>query len=81
MKFYLVIFIYDSSSKYFDALINSLNVQTDLTFEVILFNDNFRSAQSVFSKLEMGYQILNLTAKTPLELRYEGLEQLKKFKN
>lgn len=81
MNFKVVVFIYDSASKYFDALVSSLNKQSDLDFEVILFNDNFMEADSAFSKLKMNYQIINLSSESPQDLRFEGLEMLKNYKN
>lgn len=81
MTFRVILFIYKSAAKYFEALINSLNNQLDLNFEVIIFNDDFNNAISVFSKLKMDFQVVNLISKTPLDLRLEGLERLKSFKN
>lgn len=81
MIFKVVIFIYDSASIYFNSLISSLNSQTDLKFEVILFNDNFKDANLFFSELKMNYQTINLNSESPQDLRFEGLEILKNQKN
>lgn len=81
MSFKVVVFIYKSASKYFNSLIFTLNNQTELDFEVILFNDDVNDPNSRFSNLKMSYQIIDLTSKFPQDLRFEGLKILKKFKN
>ena len=81
MNFYVIIFIYQSASKYFNALIDCLNLQTDLNFEVIFFNDDCIDADSVFSDLKINFKIINLSAEIPQDLRFEGLEMLKNYKN
>lgn len=76
MRIAVIIFIYESAVKYFNDLSISLNIQTNKDFEVIFFNDNVREPNKYFSCLNMSYSIRNLSSKTPIELRYEGLMEL-----
>jgi glycosyltransferase involved in cell wall biosynthesis len=73
----IVIFIYDSASKYFINLVNSINSQNFEDFEVVIFNDNVTDSLLFFKKLKVKYNIFNLVQDTPCGIRYQGFEILK----
>lgn len=77
MKLAVVIFIYSNGIKYINDLVLSLNNQTNFDFKVIIFNDDVIQPGIYFQKLKLEYTIINLLSKSPMDLRYEGLELLK----
>jgi len=76
-KIAIVIFIYDSASKYFINLVNSINSQDFEDFEVVIFNDNVSDSWLFFKNLKVKYNIFNLVQDTPCGIRYQGFEILK----
>jgi hypothetical protein len=59
-KIALVIFIYEKANKYFDDLINSINSQSNATFEVIIFNDDVQEPNKRFRNLEVPFRVIGI---------------------
>lgn len=75
-KIALVIFIYEKANKYFDELINSINCQSSINFEVIIFNDDVREPNTRFKNLKVKFRVIDIKNKTPTRIRFEAFKIL-----
>ena len=79
LKVGMVVFIYESSSKYFHYLVSSINSQNVSNFELIFFNDDVKTPSIYFESLRVKYQIINLSKDSPCGIRFQGLKILKEL--
>ena len=75
----VIIFIYDSITPFLSKLVENLNNQSCVDFELIIFNDDVNSADKYFKNLRVAYHIENVFG-TPFEIRLHSLRKLRSSK-
>jgi hypothetical protein len=78
-KFAIVVFIYKQATVYFKSLIDSINKQTNLDFDIIIFNDDIENVEIYFRELNVHFVVYNLKKGNPCDLRFEGIIILSKL--
>ena len=75
----VVIFIYDSVSLFLTNLVENLNGQSCLDFELVIFNDGVSSPHEYFKNLMVTHHIVDVSG-TPFEIRLYSLKKLRSSK-
>lgn len=77
MKFAIVTFIYPKAIPYFYKLLENINKQDDLNFQLIIFNDGVENPHKYLESLSVSYKLFELSSNSIIGLRFEGIELLK----
>ncbi len=80
MKISLVLYVYPGIEKYLNDLIRSINNQSNLDFDVIIFNDNANNLNMLFKDLEINFSIFDVTGSIN-QIRFNSLKVLRTIKS
>lgn len=78
LKPVLLTFVYPAVTRYLDFLVKDVNAQNIDEFVLLIFNDGVKNPNKYFDKVKIPYLISDAVGKNPMEVRFAGLEQLKK---
>ena len=74
----LVTFIYPAVTTFLDFLTQNINAQTTDDFVLLVFNDGVTNPSAFFKDLKVPCLVCEVAGFNPMEIRFEGLEILKK---